>query len=108
MQDLWQQFLALDPNARAVVVGVLVTLVIGAVKLVWKGFAVSDDSVKFVTAVVLAGVAGYTQGGWPGAALALLIALGTHDAGKRVLRGVVQPLIADYRLAVAEDLDEGG
>lgn len=88
MGSIWEQFLALDPNAQAVVVGVVVTLVVGAVKLVWKGFAVSDDALKFVVAVVLAGVGGLVTGGWPGAALAIIVALGGHDLGKNVVRGL--------------------
>ena len=105
MTDLWQQFLALDANAQAVVVGLAVSVLMGVVKKLWKGFAAGPAEVKFVTALVLAGVAGYVVGGWPRAVLAVIAALGGYDGGKNLLRGVVQPVVADYRAATADTGD---
>lgn len=97
MTDLWQQFLALDPAARAVVVGLVVSAFMGLVKVLWKGFAAGPAEVKFATALVLAGVGGYASSGWPGAALTILVTLGGYDGGKNLLRGVIRPLAEEVR-----------
>lgn len=83
---MWEAFLQMDEQSRAVVAGVVASLLLALIKLVWKGFAASPTLVKFLAALLLAGAGGYATGGWAGAALAMVVALGTYDGGKNLLK----------------------
>jgi len=92
MQDLWTQFISLPPEQQAVIVGVAVSAALAVAKRLWPSFAASPELAKFGTAVTLAGLVGYAAGGWQGAVLAVLVALGTYDGGKNLLRNVLAPV----------------
>ena len=93
MSDAWQQFISLDPSAQAAIIGVLVSVVVAVAKKLSPTFAAGPAEIKFLTASVLAAIGGYLAGSWPGAVLAVLVALGTYDGAKNFQRGAVDPLV---------------
>jgi len=92
MGDLWMQFEALDPLAQSAAVGLVVSMVVGALKRLIPSFSAGPSWVKNAVAVVLSAATGYTRGGLIGAVLAVLVALGGYDASKNVTKTFARTL----------------
>lgn len=81
-------FAKLDPGTQAAVVGGAVSVILGAVKLIYPSFRDAAKWEKFAAAVGTAFAAGYATNGWEGGIIAALAALGAYDASKNVRRAL--------------------